>query len=175
MNAQPLAAPDRPKWYVIQTKPRQESRALENLERQAFTCFLPKLKVERLRSGQKLRIEEPLFPGYLFIHLDTWRDNWHSIRSTRGVNHIVRFDEYPTAASDQLIEGIRARIEERPVVVPYLEPGDPVRVTEGPFANLDAIFVANDGEQRVVLLMNILHSEQSLSFPVSAVRKAPRE
>lgn len=165
------ASEAQPRWYVIQCKPRQESRALENLERQSFCCYLPTLKVEKLRHGCKIGVAEPLFPGYLFIQLDGIKDNWHSIRSTRGVIQIVRFNEYPVPVRDEMIETIRQRLASSTPRVPYLQPGERVRVTEGSFSNLEAIFVADDGNERVVLLMNILQREQRLSFPVASVRK----
>jgi transcriptional antiterminator RfaH len=159
------------RWYVIQCKPREETRALENLERQAFSCYLPLLTVEKLRHGCKRDVLEPLFPTYLFIHLDQVSDNWRPIRSTRGVIQIVRFNEYAVPIRNELIDHIRQRLADPLTKVPYLRPGDRVLITEGGFANLEAIFLANDGDARVVLLMNILHQEQTLSFPTVAVRK----
>jgi transcriptional antiterminator RfaH len=46
-----------------------------------------------------------------------------------------------------------------------------VVITDGCFSQLEAIFIATDGEHRVTLLLNILHQEQRLSFPISSVRK----
>jgi transcriptional antiterminator RfaH len=165
----------RPRWYVVQCKPREERRALENLERQRFLCYLPTLAVERLRQGSRVEVPETLFPGYLFIHLDEVRDNWHPIRSTRGVIQIVRFNQFPLPVRDEIIDAIRQRLESMPCRVPYLQPGERVRITDGCFSNLEAIFLANDGAERVVLLMNILHSEQKVSFPIHAVRRCGNE
>lgn len=57
-------------WYVIHTKPRQEKRALLNLEQQGYECYLPMITVEKLRKGVLSVVEEPLFARYLFIRLD---------------------------------------------------------------------------------------------------------
>lgn len=159
------------RWYLVQCKPREEKRALENLERQNFECFYPIRSRERRRDGKLYKSADPLFPGYLFIHLDRVNDNWFPIRSTRGVSQIVRFSQYPTPIRDELIEGIRARLTERPVDEPYLMPGDHVRIIEGAFAQLEAIFLANDGNERVLLLLDILQREQKMSFPLASVRK----
>jgi transcriptional antiterminator RfaH len=159
-------------WYVIQCKPREERRALENLERQGFCCYLPMLSVEKLRHGALLDVREPLFPGYLFISLDELTDNWHPIRSTRGVIQLVRFREYPVPVPEELIESIRQRLSSDVRHIPYLNPGERVRITQGPFSDVEAIFVATDGEERVVLLMNVLNREQRLSFPAATVRKS---
>jgi transcriptional antiterminator RfaH len=159
------------RWYVIQCKARQETRALENLERQGFSCYLPMLTVEKLRRGSTRDVLEPLFPAYLFINLNELSDNWHPIRSTRGVLQIVRFNQYPVPVRDEIIDQIRHWLANDPIKVPYLRPGERVLITDGCFANLEAVFVSPDGPTRVVLLLNILHHEQTLSFPTAAVRK----
>ena len=169
MHTSSLAAGAR--WYVVQCKPRQDRRALEHLQRQGYSCYLPTLAVERLSQGRKLTFEEPLFPGYVFIHLDALRDNWSPIRSTRGVNQIVRVREHPLPVSDQVVEAIRARCASQQGSVPYLRPGERVLITEGCFSQLEAIFVASDGVERVTLLMQILQHEQTLSFPLASVRR----
>lgn len=161
-----------PRWYVIQCKPRQDRRALENLQRQGYSCYHPTLKVEKLRHGRKVDVlQEALFPGYLFIQLDTIRDNWSPIRSTRGVSQIVRVRDQPVPVGNEIVESIQRRLEGRELRIPCFRPGDRVLITEGCFAQLEAIFVANDGAERVTLLLSILHREQALSFPVSGVRK----
>ncbi|WP_049325058.1 transcription termination/antitermination NusG family protein, partial [Stutzerimonas stutzeri] len=58
------------RWYLIQTKPRQEARAEEHLLRQHFECYRPLKASAATRSGQGAKAGEPLFPGYLFIRLD---------------------------------------------------------------------------------------------------------
>lgn len=159
------------RWYLIHCKPRQDGRALENLQGQDFQCYRPVRAVERCRDGRVYGAEEPLFPGYLFIRLDRLTDNWCAIRSTRGVHQIVRFNEYPLPVRDELIEGIRARLSDPRAQESYLKPGERVRITEGAFAQMEAIFLAGDGNQRVVLLLGILQTEQKLAFPLKSVRK----
>ena len=96
---------------------------------------------------------------------------WYPIRSTRGVNQIVRFNEHPLPVRDDIIAGIRARHAHRIHEQPYLKPGERVQIAEGAFSQLEAIFLANDGDERVVLLLNILQQDQLLSFPLRSVRK----
>ena len=96
------------RWYLIQTKPRREARAEEHL-RQHFECYRPLKASAATRSGQGAKAGEPLFPGYLFIRLDSTHDNWYPIRSTRGVNRVVSFGGQPTPVRDELIEQLRQR------------------------------------------------------------------
>ncbi len=158
------------RWYVIQCKPRQDARALENLVRQGFECYLPTLSAEKLRHGRKVAAEEPLFPGYLFIHLDVSGENWAPIRSTRGVSQMVRVRDQPLPVGNEIVELIRQRLAtQQPQLC--LQSGERVLITDGCFSQLEAIFIATDGEHRVTLLLNILQQEQRLSFPLASVRK----
>lgn len=161
----------RPRWYLVQCRARQDERALEHLQRQSFECYRPRYEVERIRGGRRELASVALFPGYLFILLDRIYDNWLPIRSTRGVIQIVRFNEYPLPVADGIIEQLRERTERGWLREPYLRSGERVIVTEGSFSGIEAIFLAGDGDQRVTLLLSILHSEQRLSFPIGSVRK----
>lgn len=160
-----------PHWYLVHCRARQDGRALEHLERQGYECFRPMRSVERLWGGRRYPGHEALFPNYLFVRLNRTQDNWAPIRSSRGVNRIVSFDGQPCPVGDKLIAAIRARVAAQGLQEPCLKPGERVRISEGPFAPLEAIFVAHDGEARVVLLLNILQTEQALSFPLRSVRK----
>lgn len=180
MSSEPMAtaAPASPsdsqatRWYLIQCKPREDERALEHLQRQGFECYRPvRQTAKHYPSGRKYLATEALFPGYLFIRLDRVHDDWHSVHSTRGVNRIVRFKDYLPAVADELIEGIRSRLAGANGQKPYLQEGERVRIVDGAFAHLEGIFVAHDGDQRVVLLLDILQRDQRLSFPLRDVRK----
>ena len=168
----PLQHPP-PRWYLIQCKPRQDSRAEENLRRQAFKCYRPTQQVERLQRGRRTTSVESLFPGYLFIQLDQINDNWHPIRSTRGVNQLVTFGKQPIAVADELIEQLEQRLQNQLSEIPQhstnLEPGDRVRINNGTYKELEAIFLSHDGTERIVILLQLLHREHTLSIPISAI------
>lgn len=156
-------------WYLVQCKPKQDLRALENLQRQGYDCLLPLHKIERLQKGQWKIFEEPLFPGYLFIELDTLLDNWMPIRSTRGVSQIVRFGTHPLPVSPNIIERIR---NTSPSVDPEFIPGDKVIIELDGLQGLEAIFITKDGAERVLILLNILQREVKVTVPVSGLVRA---
>jgi transcriptional antiterminator RfaH len=166
-----LVCGSRPRWYLVQCRSRQEDRALEHLERQGFECYRPLYEKEHITRGRKELVSTGLFPGYLFILLDRIHDNWLPIRSTRGVIQIVRFNEYPLPVADGIVEELRRRIEHKPTRVPYLKSGEHVVISEGTFAGIEAVFLARHGHERVMLLLNILQSDQTLSFPIESVYK----
>jgi transcriptional antiterminator RfaH len=160
------------RWYLVQCRARQDERALENLQRQGFECYRPVYESERLRRGRQHLTSAALFPGYLFIRLDRVNDNWLPIRSTRGVIQVVRFNEFPLPVADGIVEQIRRRIEDKPIREPYLKSGERVVLTfDGSFSGIEAIFVSSVGEERVMLLLAIMQSEQALVVPVKSVRK----
>jgi transcriptional antiterminator RfaH len=165
------AAAPSARWYLVQSRPQQAERAEENLQRQGYTVYHPKFTVERIRRGRKVEREESLFPNYLFIRLQRWVDNWYPLRSTRGVARLVSFGKEPLPVQEQLIQAIQARIEQG-ATQPAFTPGQPVEITEGAFKGLDAIFKAQKDEQRVLLLIELLHRQHTVQLPLTAIRSA---
>ncbi|MCF5708512.1 transcription/translation regulatory transformer protein RfaH [Pseudomonas syringae] len=157
------------RWYLIQTKPRQEARAEEHLQRQQFECYRPLRSGERKRNGLALT-EEELFPGYLFIRMDQVNDNWYPIRSTRGVARIVTFGGHPVPVRDELIEQIRQRLA-APAPRMVFTQGEPVRIKAGGFCDVEAIFLATDGTERAVILLNMLQRQQKVVLPISSLTR----
>jgi transcriptional antiterminator RfaH len=153
-------------WYLVYTKPRQESVAKLNLERQHYSVYLPLVRHSRKRLGRRIDVIEPLFPRYLFIELSTQTDNWGPIRSTVGVSSLVRFGAEPAAVPGQLIACLRARDNEQGVQL--LAPrafaeGDSVRIAAGPMWGYEGIFLATTGKQRVMVLLEILGKQTRVS------------
>jgi transcriptional antiterminator RfaH len=157
-----------PAWYLVHCKPRQDERAEEHLVRQGYVCYRPQHTCERVVRGRRQAVVESLFPGYLFIQLAA-DANWVPLRSTRGVSRIVAFGGMPLRLDNSLIVHLQQRTALP--VKPTLEAGDSVRITEGGFAELEAIFVAMDGEHRVLLLLNMLSRQQQVSVPLVSIVK----
>jgi len=161
-------------WYVIHTKPRQEQRALLNLEQQGYTCYLPLLAIEKMRRGVLALISEPLFSRYLFICLDSGQSgqSWSPIRSTQGVSRLVTFGAEPAKVHAELISALRAQdalLRETPVRL--FSSGDAVRIVDGPFAGLQAIYQMADGERRAMVLIEILGKPSKLTLDPGSLNK----
>lgn len=161
-----------PRWYLIQTKPRQDARAEEHLLRQGFTCYRP---LRPAPSGQAKKAES-LFPGYLFIRLDRAMDNWYPIRSTRGVNRVVSFGGEPAAVRDELIEHLQRRVatEQQAAEPARFTPGERVQIRGEGFEEMEAIFVCSDGQQRSVILLTLLQREQKIRVPTRYLSNSPQ-
>ena len=157
-------------WYLVQSKPRNEARALENLLRQGYETYLPLMEVERLQRGKLLRKMEPLFPRYLFLHLEEGNDNWGPIRSTLGIAGMVRFGLAYATVSDSVIEVNRERTQE--VKKTLFETGDSVQVVSGPLVGLEGVFEIADGEQRSFVLLEFMQKQQRVSVSTADLRTA---
>ena len=157
-------------WYLVQSKPRNEARALENLLRQGYETYLPLIEVERLQRGKLLKKLEPLFPRYLFLHLEEGNDNWGPIRSTLGVAGMVRFGQTYAAVPDPVIEAIRERTQE--IRETLFSAGDAVQVVSGPLIGLEGVFEIADGEQRSFVLLEFMQKQQRVSVSTADLRTA---
>lgn len=152
-------------WYLIQCKPRHDDKAWEHLNRQGFECFCPRTRTQATRAGKRVQITQPLFPGYLFLHMHE-QGNWAALRSTRGVSRVVAFCGVPCRIDDSIIEQLKTRSLQS-VQAKALTAGDRVHINSGPLADMDAIFLAMDGEQRMMLLLRLLNREKRVKVPLS--------
>lgn len=161
-------------WYVIHTKPRQEQRALANLMQQGYQCFLPMVTLEKLSRGRVSLVEEPLFPRYLFICLDHGRhgQNWAPIRSTMGVSGLVTFASTPAKMDPDLIDALRQQeqgLSQDPQRL-FAE-GETLLVADGPFAGLEAIYQMASGENRAMVLIELMGKSAQMQIAPASLRK----
>ena len=161
------------RWYLVQTKPRQEQRAQTNLLRQGYDAYLPMLDVERLQGRQMVTRREPLFSRYMFVRLDDSQSapSWAPIRSTLGVTRLVAFgNNLPVSVDDELIEIIKQREGKIPRRDRF-SPGQLVVITKGPFAGVEAVYKMNDGSHRAVVLLEMLSKQVSVPVEAAYLRK----
>ena len=159
-------------WFVVHTKPRQEQRALENLQRQGFAAWLPLLSVEKFRRGRLEKVVEPMFSRYLFIQLDKVTSNWSPIRSTMGVSKLVTFGNLPAAVPPEIVDALRNA--PTPDVPRFFSSGDSVRFVNGPLHGLEGLFQAPDGEARAMIFINLLSRPQVVSVELNQLAPARR-
>ena len=152
------------KWYLIKTKPRQEKKAKQNLANQGYRVFCPMVKI-----NDRLVV---LFPGYLFIQLNDKTQNWSPINSTKGVSHFVKFGLNFAKVPNSVVEFIKSNqhiTTEKLINLKKFKSGDKVQISDGAFNNYMAIFKCYKSDERVILLMNLLGHEQSLSIKKESV------
>ena len=162
-------------WYLVHTKPRLEKCALDNLNRQGYECYLPTVPFEKLRQKLLTVSDKPLFPRYLFIRLghDNADKGWSPVRSTKGVSRLVSFGNEPARVDDRLIELLRtheATFQADPERI--FKPGQRVCLTETPFAGIEGVYQMAEGENRVLVLIEILSKQVAVRVTPGSLRKA---
>jgi transcriptional antiterminator RfaH len=163
-------------WLLLQVKPREEQRALENLQFQGAEGYCPQIGVGKMLRGKRQTVIEPLFPGYLFLPMAPINQaiiSYTSIRCSRGVSKIVGFGDVYSKLPNSLIESIRRRVsDEQPLAGPYLpQKGDKVQIMRGPFRGLEAIYQQPDGNMRSMVLISLLHQQALASMENTAIKK----
>jgi transcriptional antiterminator RfaH len=165
------------KWYVIQSKIRQEFRALENLQNQGFEVFLPTCQVQKKKHSQLKVAIEPLFSRYLFIRLSDVSSNWLPIRSTRGVAQLLRFGATvePVIVPDPIVDCLKQRCAQEEPLHELFKSGELLEITQGPFKGLMGFFeklqTLPDGLTRALLMVEILGSIQKLQIQLPQLKK----
>ncbi len=141
-------------WYVVQTKPRQEGRALENLCNQGFEAYYPEVTVEKFRRGRLNSVTEPLFSRYLFIRAQDPLRNYSSIRSTKGVSHLLKFGALMATISHAMVQSLRE--QGKVVIKRQMTSGQAVVIVDGPLKGLSGIYIQEDGDRRSLILLELL-------------------
>jgi transcriptional antiterminator RfaH len=162
-------------WYVVLTKVRQEQLARDNLVRQGFAVYLPRLKILKRLGGRQQAKLAPLFPRYLFVQPGSSAQSIAPVRSTLGVTGIVRFGQTPAILRAQTLCSLRAFEAEQNVApdaaISPIQCGRRVRVAEGPLQGMEGL-VSDIAQERVVILMNLLGEDTRVSLSLHQLHLA---
>jgi transcriptional antiterminator RfaH len=164
-----------PRWFVVQTNPREEERALAHLSEKGLELFFPRIKVLRyrkLRAGEAVR---PLFPSYLFARFN-YPEQYAQVVWTRGVKRILGTGGEPTSVPEEVIATIQSQMDRQGLVRVgrRLRPRDRVRIISGPFKDLLGIFERElDEEGRVEILLGVLGFQARVQLHESLLERAP--
>ena len=161
------------RWYAIQTKVNREKDVERRLKDLRLEVFLPWMRARR-RIGSRFHwVLAPLFPGYVFCRLDMVVSG-KAARYSPGVKDFLTFGSRIAEVSENIIEALRERCpggvaEIDPV---NAKPGDIVRINEGPFSGLEAIFEDKlKGSERVAVLLEILGRQTRIVLPSETIAK----
>ena len=89
------------------------------------------------------------------------------MRSSRGVARVVAFGGQPLPVNRQLVEQLQARAKSS--VLCAFKPGQTVTLKDEGFAGIESIFMSMDGEERVILLINLMNRQQQISMPLASI------
>lgn len=145
------------RWYAAYTSANHEKRVAGQLDARGIEHFLPLYESVRRWKDRSVKLNLPLFPGYVFVRLEL-RDKL-SVVQIPGVARLVGFDGTPAALPDEEIEALRASFASgvRAEPHPFLTVGRKVRVKAGPLAGMRGVLVQRKGNLRVVISIELIH------------------
>jgi transcriptional antiterminator RfaH len=148
-------------WHVLVVAGRALEDAAEIIGERGFATYLPRCR-ERRAKGYAL---VPMFPGYLFVRTGSpW---WRPILTAPGVRERLRFGDVFAILTERQIEIVRAFEAESL----ELKVGTMVRVTEGPFADLEGPIGRFDRTDRIEILLRILGRQTTVRLPIRQVER----
>lgn len=162
-------------WYAVRTKPMQEERADDNLRAWKVETFTPRLKERRFAryaAGPTYAVK-PLFPRYIFAKFNAQR-LLHKVNYTRGVQNVVGFGEWPTPIDDEIIDLIKAQVDEDGFVKvgEEFKFGDKVKIKSGPFKSLVGVFERKIKDtDRVKILLTTVSYQSNLVIDRGMIEK----
>ncbi len=144
-----------------------------NMEDKIFDIYIPKEDVVEIKSGRKEMSSKKVLPGYLLVKMYMDDDSWYVVRNTPGVTGFVGNKDRPVPLSDEEVKKIMKRQDTgRPKPKTDFEIGQPVKVTEGPFANFDGtISELNVDQGKLKVLVSIFGRQTPVELNFSQVSK----
>jgi len=164
-------AQDTRQWYAAYTRSHHEKCVAEQLQKRTVEHFLPLYETVRRWKDRRKRMELPLFPGYIFVHIPL--QERLRVLVVPGVVRLVGFDNRPAAVPDVEIEALRNLMGRglRSEPHPYLTLGRRVRIARGALAGMEGVLVRKKGRVRLVLSIDLIR--QSAMIEVDSAEVAP--
>ncbi len=155
-------------WYVAAIQRGKETALRESLARHGVEVYSPDITV--VKRGRKLH--EPLFPAYVFCQMDPQSELWPQLRWSKGIKYFLGADRQPTPVDDALVAEIRNRVAHwnGEGWLSAFQPGQLLRIGDGPLSGLDAIFSRYlPGRQRCEILVSLVGRTLTLQVSVMAL------
>jgi transcription antitermination factor NusG len=151
-----LEAYIQPRWYAAYTRANHERRVAEQLAERGVENFLPQYESVRRWKDRRVRLQLPLFPGYIFVHLEL--QNRVQVLQISGVACLVGFGSGPEAVPEEEFARIRGFLNKgfRAEPHPYLQTGRRVRVRSGPLEGTEGIVVRRKNGSRLVVSLELI-------------------
>jgi len=174
------------RWYVVHAFSGYEGKVKasleERIERMGMQDYfgeilVPTEEVVEMRGGQQRRSERKFFPGYVLVNMELTDETWHLVKDTSQVlGFIGGTEDKPAPITQKEADAILQRVQEgaekpRPKVL--FEPGEVVRVTDGPFNDFNGVVEEVDYEKsRLKVSVSIFGRSTPVELEFGQVEKA---
>ena len=177
-----------PRWYIVHTYSGQEDLVEKNLklriqsldmQDRIMQVLVPTEEEVVFKEGKRRSERRKLFPGYILVQMTMDDESWYAVRNTPGVTGFVSSeDEHdkrpkPVPLEDKQVEDILKQAETAPTRVKIgLDPGETVRITEGPFVDfIGAVSDVDEGKGKVRVLVSFFGRETPVELDFLQVER----
>jgi transcription antitermination factor NusG len=145
-----------PRWYAAYTSANHEKRVAQQLAQRSVEYFLPLHESVRRWKDRRMKLQLPLFPGYVFVHI-ALRDRLQVLQIP-SIIHLVNFGGHPAPLPEEDIHAIRNCLSHGSQIEahPYLQAGRRARVTGGPLQGLEGIILRRKNRTRLILSFHLI-------------------
>jgi len=171
-------------WYAVHTYAGQEDRVKANLEQRIGSfgmkdritrILIPKEKIAEVKNGKRRIYKRKFFPGYILVEAELDDESKYVIENTPGVNGFVGPRNSPIPLEEDEVGTIEYRmglLEKKPKPGMVFEPGENIRIANGPFTNFQGEIVeVNPQQQRLKVLVSIFGRETPVELEYVNVEK----
>lgn len=174
------------RWYVVHAYSGYEKQVMRSLKERVKLhgmedffgdILVPTEEIVEIKNGQKRKSERKFFPGYVLVQMEMNDDSWHLIKDTpRVMGFIGGTADKPAPITEKEADAILQRVHEgvdKPRPKTLFEPGEMVRVIDGPFADFNGVVeVVNYEKSRLHVAVMIFGRSTPVELEFSQVEKA---
>jgi transcriptional antiterminator NusG len=172
----------RARWYVIHTYSGHENRVANalrqrvetmNLKDKVLELLIPTQEKIQIRQGQKQKVLERIFPGYLLVKMIMGDNSWLAVRTTQGVTGFLGVGNKPTPISDKEVKVITKFTQlKAPKFKAKFSLGEAVKIIDGPFAEfLGTVDYIDEDKGKVRVLVSIFGRETPVELDFLQISK----
>lgn len=166
-------APASQAWFAVHTRSKCERKVATQLGERQINCFLPTVKEVRLWSDRRKVVDQPLFPGYVFVQIPADDRTRVTVLRTNGVASFVGIQGQGIPIPDVEIENIQVLLSSKVPFEPYpfLRVGQKVRIRGGYLDGVEGVLAAKNSDASVVISVDLI--QRSLAVRVSGFDLEP--
>lgn len=172
----------RARWYVVHTYSGHEAKVAQQLQQRVkslgledkiLEVLIPTQEKIEIRSGEKQKVREKIFPGYLLIKMIITDQSWLAVRTTAGITGFVGVGNKPTPLADKEVKTIQKFMKiKAPKFKAEFSVGEAIKIIDGPFAEfLGTVETIDKTKGKVKVLVSIFGRETPVELDFLQVSK----
>lgn len=170
------------RWYVLHTYSGYEENVKRNLEQRIesmdmqdkiFQVLVPMENKIKIKGGKRHIVKEKIFPGYVMVQMIVDDSSWYVVRNTPNVTGFIGSGTLPIPISDEEIKKLQRRMGvEEPTYKINVSVGSPVKITDGPFKDMDGkVDGVDESRGKIKVLVQMFGRETPVELDFLQVKK----